>query len=92
MENGKSMMVLNYTGSINLENMVEIFKTSVNSKKQANKVLKTLSARLPSYCFNFDLDDCDRILRAQSSHIPIETTTIIQVVKDQDIKISLFED
>ena len=59
--------------------MVEIFKTNVNNKKQAAKVLKTLNTNLPAYFFNFDLDDCDRILRVKSSGPPIETIRIIKL-------------
>ena len=72
--------------------MVEIFKTSVNSKRQANKLLKSLSTCLPAYHFNFDLDNCDRILRAQSNGVPIETTRVIETVKDHEIEITLLED
>ncbi len=72
--------------------MVEIFKTNVNNKKQAGKVLKTLNARLPAYLFNFDLDDCDRILRVKSSGQPIETVHIIKLVEDQQVEISLLDD
>jgi hypothetical protein len=72
--------------------MVEIFKTNINSKKLADKVLKTLNTSLPAYRFNFDLEDCDRILRAQSGGSPIETMRIIQIVKDFCTEVSLFDD
>ncbi len=72
--------------------MVEIFKTNVKNKKLAEKVLKILHANLPGYLFNFDLEDCDRILRAQSRGIIIETARIIRIAKDCRIEISLFED
>jgi len=72
--------------------MVEIFKTNVNNKKQAGKVLKTLNTRLPAYFFNFDLDDCDRILRVKSPGPPIETAEIVKLVEDHSIEICLLED
>jgi hypothetical protein len=72
--------------------MVEIFKTNVTNKKLANGVLKTLHTCLPAYHFNFDLDDCDRILRVQSTGIPIEIMKIIQIVKDHSIEVYLFEE
>ena len=46
--------------------MVEIFKTNVSTKRTANSLLKSLRRQLPACQFNFDLDDCDRILRAES--------------------------
>jgi hypothetical protein len=72
--------------------MVEIFKTNVKNKRLADKVLKTLHTNLPDHLFNFDLEDCDRILRAQSRGIIIETARIITIAKDCYIEISLFED
>jgi hypothetical protein len=72
--------------------MVEIFKTNVNNKRLANELLKKLNAHLPAYYFNFDLDDCDRILRVQSQGCPVECYKIIQLVKNQNITISLLED
>ncbi|GAB3937293.1 hypothetical protein [Mucilaginibacter myungsuensis] len=42
---------------------VLIFKTSVQETKQVNKV-RTLLTRMPAIQnFNFDLEDCDNILR-----------------------------
>lgn len=72
--------------------MVEIFKTNVNNKKLAGTLLKELRASFPCYCFNFDLDDCDRILRVQSEDISIELTKIIQIVKAHSIEVSLLEE
>ncbi len=72
--------------------MVEIFKTNVSSKRLASKVLSALNAYMPGYCFNFDLDDCDRILRVQSQGCPVEINTIMRIVSGHRIEISLFED
>ncbi|HEY2580264.1 MAG TPA: methyltransferase type 11 [Mucilaginibacter sp.] len=72
--------------------MVEIFKTNVNSRKLADKVLKTLRTNLPAYLFNFDLEDCDCILRVESKGIPIEIVRIIRVVEAERVKIAVFED
>ena len=72
--------------------MVEIFRTNVKSKRLAGKVLKSLQLNLPAFYFNFDLDDCDRILRVQTNDCPVECVKIIQIVKGYAIDISLFED
>ena len=72
--------------------MVEIFRTNVKSKRLAGKVLKSLHLYLPAFKFNFDLEDCDRILRAQSNGCPVECSRIMQIVKGHSIDISLFED
>jgi hypothetical protein len=72
--------------------MVEIFKTNVNNKLLAKKIVKGLGECMPGHCFNFDLDDCDRILRAQSQGCPVEITTIISFVSGHRVEISLFEE
>jgi hypothetical protein len=72
--------------------MVEIFRTNVKNKRLAGKVLKALQSHLPAFNYNFDLDDCDRILRVQSNGMPVECRKIIQIVKGYAIEISLFED
>src|SRR5277367_3095659 len=43
--------------------MVEAFKTNVPSQTQANSFLISLLKKFPSHKINFDLDDCDKILR-----------------------------
>lgn len=43
--------------------MIEIFRTNVNQKKEAIKILDLLSIKFPDLIINFDLEDCDRILR-----------------------------
>jgi hypothetical protein len=41
---------------------VEVFKTNVGNQRTANH-LKLLLERLPACKINFDLEDCDNILR-----------------------------
>lgn len=72
--------------------MVEIFKTNVNGKKAAGRVLKALHMHLPACTFNFDLEDCDRILRAQSENVALQVNEVIAIVKRHNVEISLFED
>ena len=49
--------------------MVEIFKTDVERSEQAAKLLKVLANRFPLFKVNFDLEDCDRILRVKGKQI-----------------------
>ena len=72
--------------------MVEIFKTNVTSKKVAGRVLKALRAQLPAYAFNFDLEDCDRVLRAQIQDTDLVVNDIINVAKSCEVAIELFVD
>ena len=52
--------------------MVEIFKTNVQHPKQAVMLLAALSQEFPLFKINFDLDDCDRILRVEGENIAHE--------------------
>ncbi|PWB27983.1 hypothetical protein [Flavobacterium sp. HTF] len=49
--------------------MIEIFKTNVNSKRQSDRILKILKKIFPNASFIFDLEDCDKILRADDVEI-----------------------
>lgn len=52
--------------------MVEIFKTNIADRAVAEQLVKQLEQYLPASVINFDLDDCDRILRVDSKHDIIE--------------------
>ena len=49
--------------------MVEVFKTNVQRRKQAKVLLEALSRKFPSFRINFDLEDCDRILRIEGENV-----------------------
>ena len=49
--------------------MVEVFKTNVRSSRDAKLVLQRLAEEFPKHKINFDLSDCDKILRIQGNAI-----------------------
>ena len=51
--------------------MVEIFKTNVDDHSQAQHIISLLNARFPKFFINFDLLDCDKILRVKGESIPV---------------------
>lgn len=61
--------------------MVEVFKTNVEERVQAEKLVALLQDHLPGGRINFDLQDCDRILRIEKTHIVTEK--IIQFMHTQ---------
>lgn len=61
--------------------MIEVFKTNVKSKTSAKKICSDLIAILPDSKINFDLEDCDKILRIESSLI--SSCKIIDVLKNR---------
>ena len=51
--------------------MVEIFKTNVDDHSQAQQIIALLKHHFPAFFINFDLHDCDKILRIKGESIPI---------------------
>ena len=47
--------------------MVDVFRTNVDLPDQAQQLLLLLGTQFPETEFSFDLDDCDRILRAEGT-------------------------
>ncbi|AMR31184.1 hypothetical protein A0256_06970 [Mucilaginibacter sp. PAMC 26640] len=59
---------------------VLIFKTSVTTPRQASRLQPLLSALADIKQYNFDLEDCDKVLRIVSSRIEPQTIRhILQV-------------
>lgn len=46
--------------------MIEVFKTNVQTEEQANRLTSHIHKNFDGCQVNFDLDDCDRILRFRS--------------------------
>lgn len=58
--------------------MVEVFKTNIHDKTTANRITADLYEHFPEGRINFDLDDCDKILRVESENvIPEQVTGIL---------------
>ncbi|PWV51489.1 hypothetical protein [Chitinophaga sp. S165] len=61
--------------------MVEVFKTNVKSREQANMFLTQMRKTYATYKANFDLEDCDRILRVECMSGTINPSAVIQLLK-----------
>lgn len=51
--------------------MVEVFKTNIDNDCIAQKVEKMLVEKFQNIRINFDLEDCDRILRIEGNKISV---------------------
>ncbi|HLK28253.1 MAG TPA: hypothetical protein VKT28_06710 [Puia sp.] len=49
--------------------MIEVFKTNVQQTNQAKKIISLLNHYFPDSKINFDLEDCDKVLRIDSPRI-----------------------
>jgi hypothetical protein len=59
--------------------MVEVFKTNVQSHFDSIKLKEILFKEFPEMQINFDLEDCDRILRTEGKNIPV--SRVVQLVE-----------
>ncbi|HYG01168.1 MAG TPA: hypothetical protein VD927_01930 [Chryseosolibacter sp.] len=59
--------------------MTEVFSTNIDSLVHAARVGGLIRNIFPAYQINFDLEDCDKILRIQSPQ-EIDASIIINIV------------
>jgi len=52
--------------------MIEVFKTDVQSVKQSKPLIRKLKSDIPCVCVNFDLEDCDKVLRVEGDDFSVE--------------------
>ena len=64
--------------------MVEVFKTNVQQHEQADQLASVLRDRLDFCKINFDLEDCDKILRVEGKQISVEA--IIEILSTHGLK------
>jgi len=69
--------------------MVEVFKTNVQKKAQGKMLLGILSESFPSFKINFDLSDCDKVLRVEGDNI--EALRIMILVKEYGVKCEILD-
>ena len=49
--------------------MIEVFKTNVEEMEQSKMIVAKLLEHFPNSTINFDLEDCDKILRIHAVSI-----------------------
>jgi hypothetical protein len=59
--------------------MVEVFKTNIRDKATASIILSDLNSIFPGGRINFDLEDCDNILRVECEKVIPEKVSEILV-------------
>lgn len=58
--------------------VVEVFKTNVQRESDKNYVVAIIQTHFPDYKINFDLEDCDKILRIEG--VELQCDNIIDYV------------
>jgi hypothetical protein len=61
---------------------IEVFRTDVKERNDATALVREIEERHPYLRANFDLDDCDRILRVMSNKGPVRPSLLIDLLKE----------
>lgn len=69
--------------------MVEVFKTNVAEAEHAERMVSLLQQHFPGGRITFDLEDCDKILRIENTHIPVEN--IISLLHENQYECSILQ-
>ena len=72
--------------------MIEVFKTNVDSQDHAEKLVEEIQKNFAGYKANFDLQDCDNILRVKSTTASIESNCLISFIKDLGFEAEILPD
>lgn len=72
--------------------MVEVFKTNVTTQEDASMLLQEIGKVFENHKVNFDLDDCDRILRVHSLHCAIDSKEYISLLKSFGFMAEILDD
>jgi hypothetical protein len=69
--------------------MIEVFKTNVENAGDANNIVQMLLQHFPGSRINFDLQDCDKILRVEGKDFC--TQTVLILMKENGFHCSILE-
>lgn len=71
---------------------VEVFKTNVSVAEEASMLIRQIHARFPGYKANFDLEDCDHILRVESGSDKIVAASLITLLRESGFHAEVLPD
>jgi hypothetical protein len=60
---------------------IEVFKTNVANETEANELKRVLHLHFPGSRVNFDLHDCDRVLRIEGADFTADQVVILAEAK-----------
>jgi hypothetical protein len=75
--------------STELKKTVSVFKTNVLNGDAAQALIQRLASYFPAHRINFDLEDCDHILRIEG--IKIDCTKVIDQLQQENYQCELLE-
>jgi hypothetical protein len=72
--------------------MVEVFRTNVKGRRHARRLLAQIHAHFEGYRANFDLEDCDQILRVESQGECIQPGGLIRLLREAGFQAEVLPD
>lgn len=72
--------------------MVEVFKTDVKNQNQADFLIREIQNKFSTCEVNFDLDDCDKVLRVESRKGEIPSPSIISLLNGYGFRARILSD
>lgn len=72
--------------------MIEVFKTNITDTEKADWLVRCIQYAFPGYVANFDLQDCDHILRIQHSDGEVDAEAIIRLLGQYSFEASVLPD
>ncbi|MEC5145562.1 hypothetical protein [Chitinophaga sp. 212800010-3] len=70
--------------------MVEVFKTNVQRSSAAKEIISVLLRNFPGSKINFDLDDCDKVLRVEGEDF--QPGKIMMIVNENGFQCQVMEE
>ena len=72
--------------------MIEVFKTNVEDSSHAVLLVEQIHKTYTHYTANFDLEDCDKILRVESKLSGIEPSPLINLLNEFGYDAEILQD
>ena len=69
--------------------MIEVFRTNIEEPARADEIAQLLYRKINCQRVNFDLEDCDRVLRIEGSHF--RPDLVIMLLKEKGLECSILE-
>lgn len=74
------------------KSMIEVFRTNVGQSEHADRLIALIHENFDGYRANFDLSDCDRILRVCSEKTSISAHPIISLLMENGFRAEVLPD
>lgn len=71
---------------------IEVFRTDILAEHEARRLNAVIQEKFPHYQVNFDLTDCDKVMRVRCPKGHIDVDTLKELATDVDVTISPLPD